>query len=83
MITLFLSGAIFIASLTVSLFFLKFWRKEKDSLFLFFSLAFALIGIERIVLMAVTSATEGQPYIYLIRLTAFGLILTAIVRKNS
>ena len=76
---MFLSGAICMLSWTAALFFLKFWKKSGDTLFLFFSAAFALLGIERIVsLVGKQPEFEG----YVIRLCAFVLILVAIGQKN-
>ena len=41
----FLSGAITMGFLMAALFFLSFWRSTRDSLFLAFAIAFALLGI--------------------------------------
>jgi hypothetical protein len=76
----FLFGAIWLGFGIASLFFLKFWFKTKDALFLFFALAFALLSIERVVLAFVFSGNEFK--VYLIRLAAFALILGAILWKN-
>lgn len=79
----FLGGAIMMACGIVSFFFLRFWRKTSDRLFLIFSLAFAILGIERLVLAAFyTAPNEAHPLIYCIRLLAFVLIIVAIVDKN-
>ena len=45
----FLSGAISMGFLVISLFFLRFWKRSGDRLFIFFSLAFLLLLVERIV----------------------------------
>ncbi len=78
----FLSGSVFLASLISALFFLRFWKDSSDRFFLLFSLAFALLGIERLPLLlrAVDSDTHGS--IYFFRLCAFVLILWAIFDKN-
>lgn len=78
----FLLGIIVTASLTASLFFLKFWRSTRDGLFLAFALAFAIEGINRIGFLLVAAPNEGSPTIYIVRLLAFLLILAAILRKN-
>lgn len=77
-----LMGAITMASWTAALFFLRFWRKSGDRLFLSFAAAFALLGLTRLALTFVQQASESHTYLYLIRLLAFVLILVAIVDKN-
>ena len=77
-----LLGMIAMASLTATLFFLKFWRQTRDSLFLFFALAFALDAVVRLLLGLTNVSAEMEPFFYLGRLVSFGLIIVAIVRKN-
>jgi uncharacterized membrane protein HdeD (DUF308 family) len=78
----FLLGVIFTASVTASLFFLRFWRTTRDGLFLAFAAAFAIEGLNRLAFFFVERPNEGAPAIYAVRLLAFVLILVAIVRKN-
>lgn len=78
----FLSGAISFGFLVAALFFLRFWRRTRDRLFLAFAMAFALLGIGQAVQVLASIPQEDRSYIYLIRLTAFTLILVAIFRKN-
>lgn len=82
MIEGFFLGVIFTASITASLFFLKFWRMTRDSLFLAFAAAFAIEGLNRLTFLFVERPNEGTPAIYVVRLLAFLLILAAIFRKN-
>ena len=82
MIEGFLLGVIVTASLTAGVFFLKFWRRTGDRLFLAFSVAFVIEGLNRIGLLFVDRPNEGHPIIYTVRLLAFLLILAAIVWKN-
>lgn len=82
MIQPFLSGALCMASLTIAFFFLKFWRRSGDRFFLVFSGAFLLLMIERIILFVIGPAHEFAPYVYVVRLLAFVLIIGAIVDKN-
>jgi hypothetical protein len=66
-------------SWVAALFFLRFWKRSGDVLFLFFSAAFALLGVERLVVFFGEQVEfEG----YLIRLSSFILILIAIGQKN-
>lgn len=76
------SGALMICCLVAGLFFLKFWRKTNDRLFMLFSFSFFLLSFERLVLGYLGSRNEPSPLIYLIRLAAFILIIYAIVDKN-
>ena len=75
-----LAGASLVTAGAISLFFLRFWRKTGDRLFALFSLAFLLLGIERIRLIWAT--TEVATPFYFIRLVAFLVILFAILDKN-
>jgi hypothetical protein len=77
-----LLGAIAMASLTVGLFFVKFWRKTRDRFFLFFATAFGLEAINRALLGSYQESSEHEPVFYLIRLISFLLILAAVVDKN-
>lgn len=79
----FLLGIIVTASLTAAAFFLKFWRSSRDPLFLAFALAFFIEGLNRSSFLLLERPNEGGPTIYVVRLLAFLLILTAILRKNS
>ncbi|HKQ14228.1 MAG TPA: DUF5985 family protein [Steroidobacteraceae bacterium] len=78
----FLLGVIVTASLAASAFFLKFWRQTHDLLFLGFSAAFAIEGVNRIAFLFVEHPDEGNPVIYMVRLFSYLLILAAIVNKN-
>lgn len=82
MIEGFLLGVIVTASLAAGAFFLKFWRRTGDKLFLAFGAAFIIEGLNRIGLLFVAHPNEGSPAIYIVRLIAFLLILLAIVAKN-
>lgn len=82
MLNQFLAGAASISLLVIAMFFLRFWRKTRDRLFLFFAGAFVFLMIERIVRAAMTVETEWAPYVYSIRLAAFVLIIVAVVDKN-
>jgi uncharacterized membrane protein HdeD (DUF308 family) len=78
----FLLGVIATTSLIAGVFFLKFWRHTRDVLFLAFAVAFLVEGVNRIALLFATHSNEGSPWIYVVRLVAFLLILAAILKKN-
>ena len=78
----FLSGAVALGFFVCALFFLRFWRRTRDSLFLAFALAFVLMGVGQSILALANIPTEDRGSIYLFRLAAFAVIIFAIVRKN-
>lgn len=78
----FLSGAVALGFLVCSLFFLRFWRRSRDHLFLAFALAFGLLGVGQAIQGLANIPVEERSAIFVIRLTAFALILVAIVLKN-
>lgn len=78
----FLLGVIVTASLTAALFFLRFWKRTRDPLFLAFAAAFTIEGLNRLGFLFVDRPHEGSPAIYAVRLLAFLLIVAAIVWKN-
>jgi hypothetical protein len=81
-VNLFMWGALSAASLTVSFFFLRFWRLSGERLFLFFTLAFVAFAINWAGLALAQTSDESRHYLYLVRLLAFVLILIGIVDKN-
>ncbi|HEX2079515.1 MAG TPA: DUF5985 family protein [Longimicrobium sp.] len=78
----FLAGAIAMAYLVAGLFFLKFWRRSGDRLFLAFSVSFALLAAQRAGLAALVDDPEAALPLYGVRALAFILILLAIIDKN-
>jgi peptidoglycan/LPS O-acetylase OafA/YrhL len=78
----FVSGMLTAGFLAAALFFLRFWRRTRDPLFMSFSGAFALLAIGQAVLALSGLQGEARSWIYLIRLAAFLMILGAIYRKN-
>ena len=78
----FLSGAVALGFFVCALFFLRFWRRTRDTLFLAFALAFVLMGTGQSVLALANIPTEERGSIYLFRLAAFAVIIFAIIRKN-
>lgn len=75
----FLRGALTVASFVIGLFFLRYWRATRDRLFLMFSAAFWLLGLNW------TLATLARPlalHAYALRFLAFVLIALAVLDKN-
>lgn len=78
-----LAGAAAMASLAVALFFLKFWRRTRDSFFLLFAAAFVIDALARFALGVVQVSDTEEPIYFLPRLVTFGLIAIAIIKKNA
>jgi hypothetical protein len=78
----FLSGAVTLGFILCGLFFLRFWKQTRDGLFLAFALAFWLLGLNQAMLALADVPVEERSWLYLLRLAAFALIITAIAFKN-
>jgi hypothetical protein len=78
----FLSGVITMGFAVAGLFFLRFWKRTRDGLFLAFALAFWLLGSVQAMLALTDFAAEERSLFYLVRLAAFVLILIAVWMKN-
>lgn len=79
----FIAGAVVAGFALAGLFFLKFWKRTRDELFLAFTAAFWLLGITQALLTFSRVPVEERSWLYLLRLAAFLLILAAIWRKNA
>ena len=78
----FLSGAVTLGYLVAAAFFLRFWRKTAERLFLAFAIAFALFALNQALASALTVVSEPWSLIYALRVIGFLVILGAIVDKN-
>jgi hypothetical protein len=78
----FLGGAVTAGFAIAGLFFLRFWRRTHDGLFLSFSIAFALLGIAQAMVSLSDMPVEERSPLFLLRLVAFGLIIFSILWKN-
>ena len=79
----FLSGAVTVGFLVAAAFFLRFWRKTAERLFLAFAAAFLLFALNQGLATALTVVSEPTSLIYALRVLGFILILAAIVDKNT
>lgn len=80
-ISIFLSGAISLASLVVALFFFRFWRSTHDTFFLYLALSFAIECASRAVTVGL-QVPDSNPIFYGVRVISYGLIIVAIWQKN-
>lgn len=78
----FFGGALTLGFLVAAVFFLKFWRRTKDPLFLTFAAAFALLAINQAAPVVFGIPREDQSTVYLLRLAGFALIIWGVLRKN-
>ncbi len=78
----FLAGAIAAGFVIAGFFFLRFWKRTRDGLFLAFAAAFWLLGLGQALLALADIPVEERSWLYLLRLAAFSLILVSIWMKN-
>jgi hypothetical protein len=78
----YVSGAITMGQLVAGLFFVRFWTRSRDRLFLAFAAAFWLLALNQGIIALAGIPREEQSWVYLLRLAAFLLIILAIVSKN-
>jgi Family of unknown function (DUF5985) len=78
----FLSGALTMGFVIGALFFLRFWRRTAERLFLAFAAAFLLLALNQALALWLGAADERVGYTYLLRVLGFVAILGAIIDKN-
>lgn len=77
-----LIGALVVACGAVAVFFLRFARDTRDRLFFCFGGAFLVLAAHWVLLGVIDPASEFRPFLYVMRLAAFLLILLGITLKN-
>jgi len=78
----FLAGAVTLGFFVAAGFFLRFWRRTRDRLFIAFAAAFVLLAVNQALAAFLGAGDELTPYTYLLRVLGFILILYAIIDKN-
>ena len=78
----FFAGMITMGYLVASAFFLRFWVRTSEALFIAFSVAFLLLAISSALTALLSLPFEERSWLYLIRLAAFVLLIAAILGKN-
>ena len=73
--------------LAIGLFFFRFWKRTRDSLFAVFAASFWVLAVERVLLLITSGGPEGPVqenrfFVYLVRFAAFMLIIVAFWLKN-
>ena len=77
-----INGALAMGSAIAGLFFLQFWNRTRERLFVFFALAFWILCLDWVAIGLLAVPSEMTYSLYLPRLLAFVLILAGIVDKN-
>jgi len=78
----FFNGGLTLAALIAGLFFFHYHRLSQDRFFLLFGIAFVLLGVQWLLSGMFEIDDHARPFVYLVRLVAFLVILAAIVDKN-
>lgn len=78
----FIAGMITMGYLVAGVYFLRFWRDSRDRLFALFGAAFFILALQRVGLELTRDLPEHAPLWYFVRLSAFLIIIIAIVDKN-
>lgn len=76
----FVAGLLTMGYLVAAFYFLRFWRRSGERLFVFFALAFAMLAGQRLALTLFTAVDSN--WFYGTRLLAFLLLLAGIIEKN-
>ncbi len=82
MLNSFLLGALAMGFLVAAMFFARFFTRTQDRFFALMATAFATMSVNQIALMALGEDSEYRSWLYLVRLSAFILILAAVIDKN-
>jgi hypothetical protein len=78
----FLYGVAVCGAWAIAAFFLRYWRDTGDRFFLLFAMAFVLLSVDWMSIVALRPAADVRHLTYLWRLAAFVMIGGAIWDKN-
>lgn len=79
----FFDGVYTCGYLIASTFFLRFWNRSHDQLFLWFCLAFFFLASSSAFPVILGTLNDQQPAVYLLRLAGYIAIILAILKKNT
>jgi hypothetical protein len=82
MLNSFLLGALAMGFLVAAMFFGRFFARTHDRFFAFMATAFATMSVNQLALASLGEDSEYRSWLYLVRLSAFILILAAVIDKN-
>lgn len=77
-----ISGMIAAGFLVAALFFLRYYRSTRDALFIYFTVAFVLLAMEKLAVLVVPDWFPEPPWLFIVRLLAFIAIGAGIWEKN-
>jgi hypothetical protein len=75
-------GVLTAGLMVISLFFFRFFQRDRDRFFLFFALSFFLLAADRFALAIATTYGVTTPVPYWARAFGYLLIVIAIIDKN-
>lgn len=78
----FLYGMNTMGFLAAGVFFLRFWQKSADALFIAFSAAFLLFALDQFFHALKAAPPSAHDWAFFFRLAGFGLLIFAVLRKN-
>jgi hypothetical protein len=78
----FLDGAVAMACVAISVFFLRFWRESEERLFLCLAAAFGVFAVNYSALGLLPLADEHLAYAFVLRLIGFVAILIGVALKE-
>lgn len=77
-----MSGLITMAYFVAGLFFLRFWSRSHERLFIYFAAAFWILAVQRLALALTSERVEEDTAFYVLRLVAYLVLLVGIWQKN-
>jgi hypothetical protein len=78
----FFTGALTMTYVLAAAYFVHFWRRSGERLFIVFGIAFGLLALNQFAISLIGASDERGSYAYVLRVIAFLLIAAAIVDKN-
>ncbi len=78
----FVSGVLCAANAVAAVFFLKFFFRTRDRLFLAFAVAFILFSANQALSGLIGATLEERTWTYLLRLAGFSFLIVAILGKT-
>jgi hypothetical protein len=78
----FFTGALTMTYVLAAAYFVHFWRRSGERLFIAFGIAFGLLALNQFAIELIAASDERGSYAYVLRVIAFLLIAAAIVDKN-
>ena len=79
---IFFSGVTSAGFLVAAIFFARYWSRSREPLLGVFAAAFALISLNNAIIGLADIPREEQSLVYLVRLSAFVLIIIGIIWTN-